>query len=86
MKIKIKHTKKEKICTDLITIYRERQKNLTYINITVKIYMYITENKLQYDMHRLVEVKYRPLIYNALCVVTHAVIKKNYIVQKCYNK
>ena len=51
-----------------------------------KIYMYITENKLQYDMHRLVEVKYRPLIYNALCVVTHTVIKKNYIVQKCYNK
>ena len=28
-------------------------------------------------MRRLVEVKFRPLIYNALCVVTQAVIKKN---------
>ena len=44
MKIKINIQKK--LCTDLITIYREKQKNLAYINITVKIYMYIAEKKL----------------------------------------
>ena len=51
-------------CTDLITIDRYKHKIITYINITVKIYL--TDNKLEYGMYRLVEANARPIVYNAL--------------------
>ena len=41
-------------------------KGQEYNNTNSTVNIYITDNRLQYGMYRLVEVNVKPLIYNAL--------------------